>query len=423
MRLAKEVVAAGAHDKGHATGVQTTVSTNVGPGGAINAIGFNVLDNFIYGVVNNNGTNQIIRIANNGDFTLLPTVLETGFLNVGNVDTQGMFWISQNGRIWQQIDLDPASSTFGQVIASGDSTASLNAINSNGVSDWAYLSSSGDYFYSVINVDTQLVRWSRTTHLWQALNTYPGRQGDTIGALYAANGTTLYGSDNTSGDIIAFPIPSGSTRTISDGPPSGVNDGARCIYAADPQAAPAPTRSLTVTGPTAGTSTISASGTAPGTVIVTDGASTLSTTIIGSLPGTLTISQSGTVPGTVIITETPAGTIKQTTTGPVAGTTTILASGSVSGTVIVTNVPLPTYSCDASGYLIQEQTLFHLNLTTGFQATVNTNVGPGPVNAIGYNVLDNYIYGITDNNGVNQVIRIASNGDPTLLPTTLVAGV
>ncbi|ETS78420.1 hypothetical protein PFICI_10482 [Pestalotiopsis fici W106-1] len=128
------------------------------------------------------------------------------------------------------------------------------------------------------------------------------------------------------------------------------------------------------------------------------------------------------IPGTVIVTQTPAGTITQTTTGDVAGTSTIPGGGTTSGTVIVTSIPLPTYSCDDSGYMIQDQTLFRINLTTGFQTVVNAPVGTGPVNAVGYNVLDNYIYGIANNSGVNQIIRIGSNGDYAILPIMLPAG-
>jgi len=68
-------------------------------------------------------------------------------------------------------------------------------------------------------------------------------------------------------------------------------------------------------------------------------AGTITTTVKGATAGTSTILASGTVSGTVIVTELP-GTITITTNGPAAGTSTVPVSGTVSGTVIVTTCTL-----------------------------------------------------------------------------------
>lgn len=106
---------------------------------------------------------------------------------------------------------------------------------------------------------------------------------------------------------------------------------------------------LTTTGPTAGTSTVPASGTVPGTVIVTSvPVGTVSTTVVGPVAGTSTVPASGTVSGTVIVTQLP-GTVTSTVYGPVAGTSTVPAVGAVSGTVVITSLPAGTVTQTVNG--------------------------------------------------------------------------
>jgi hypothetical protein len=72
------------------------------------------------------------------------------------------------------------------------------------------------------------------TKEWEFLFDY-GDVTDTpprFGALYAV-GDEMWGSDNNSGDIIAFPVLNEGepAREIIEGPPSSNNDGARCFLA------------------------------------------------------------------------------------------------------------------------------------------------------------------------------------------------
>jgi hypothetical protein len=73
----------------------------------------------------------------------------------------------------------------------------------------------------------------------ETVQQYGPLAGDNLfGALYAASSNVLYGTENASGRIFAFPIPSGAPYQVSDSQPTTLNDGARCVFAADPGAAP-----------------------------------------------------------------------------------------------------------------------------------------------------------------------------------------
>ncbi|GAM83803.1 hypothetical protein ANO11243_017930 [Dothideomycetidae sp. 11243] len=220
------------------TGLTTTVTTSVGltSSDSVNAIGYNVLDNFIYGIDQAaNGTSYIVQIAANGasrSVGVMPT--PNAVWNVGDIDTSGRYWVSVDGKRWAQIDMKPGSGTFGQVIQSGTATGAK-------VLDWSYLPSEGEYLWSILNSNTttSLVRWDLSLHTWTTVQNYAHIDGtNAFGALYASGNGTLYGSENTSGDLWAIPIPSGTPQKVMGGTPTSQNDGARCVYAADPAAAP-----------------------------------------------------------------------------------------------------------------------------------------------------------------------------------------
>lgn len=207
------------------------IKDRVGPGGNINALGYNILDNFLYAFIAvANNRQQLIRIDATGEATLLRLRVPNG-LNVGDIDDQGQFWVSARGNRWEQVDLKPGSRTFGKVVAKGTSPGTV-------VADWVYLENGGDYLYS-IKIGSRAIgaRWSRTSHTWETLDDYgevtPGRGG--FGALYAV-GDELYGSDNGSGDIFDFPVEQGGkpAMKVTDGPATDSNDGARCFKAPPP---------------------------------------------------------------------------------------------------------------------------------------------------------------------------------------------
>lgn len=227
------------------TNQQTVISPAIGltSSDTVNGIGYNVLDNYLYGAdLSASGASTVIQIAANGSSKRIGTLSgTTSRWNVGDVDTQGRFWLSISGKQWAQVDVRPASTTYGQVVQSGTSAAPPNYTGTSFTAlDWVYLPSQGQYLWSLLSQasSTNLMRWDLNAHTWTLLQNYGNLTGtNAFGALYASGAGELYGSENTSGDLWKFPIPSGTPSKVTSGSPVSLNDGARCVYAADPAAA------------------------------------------------------------------------------------------------------------------------------------------------------------------------------------------
>jgi mucin-19 len=235
------------------TGARTDIRTGIGPGGPINGIGFNKLDNYIYGFYQQPLVNALlcgilgckrsglIRIAKDGRWEVLDLVIGTNAISMGDVDDQGRFWVSEGGGRWWCIDLRPTSTTFGKVLSSGTSNTDLLS----GVGDWAYVPGGGNYLYalqaSVIEsglLRTNIVRWSTTTQKWERYQSYPGLILTTLnlvwGAVMAAPDGTLFGQESVLGQTWKFslsstanptPIPGGAILNLLG------SDGAKCAGA------------------------------------------------------------------------------------------------------------------------------------------------------------------------------------------------
>ncbi|KEQ84695.1 hypothetical protein M438DRAFT_334557 [Aureobasidium pullulans EXF-150] len=338
------------------TGVQTLISNSVGPlTGTINSMGYNVLDNYLYAIQN---STTILRIDSTGASTVIakiaaPVNSNGNVWTSGDIDTNGQFWINSFGTNWAQIDLRPGSATYGQVVASG--TSAFRGGPVLGPIDWSYLPGQGNYLFGISKgSNATLVRWSMADHTWTYLQTYGDidGNGNQFGALYASSGNVLYGTSNNGGAVYSFPIPSGTPSRVTNAAVSGNNDGARCIYAADPIIPATGYVSSTTTltpGQPGFTSTISPSGTVSGTVIVgTPSAETgyvSSTTTLepGQPAFTSTIPPSGTVSGTVVIGTPLSSTVYTTVTtvGTASETYTITGTPTSSGDPVPVTIYTP----------------------------------------------------------------------------------
>ncbi|KAI0505477.1 hypothetical protein F5B22DRAFT_627879 [Xylaria bambusicola] len=213
------------------TGDVTVVKDHLGDDTTINAMAYNTLDNFLY--ARQRGNNELIRISSDGTTEVVTTFPDNNNVNIGDIDTDGNYWYA-GGDSWYQIDLRPGSATYGTLIDSGK-------VDNLGLSiaDWAYLPVGGPYLYSAAHNTTAgggttLIRFSLDTKKYEVVQRYPNIGGHTWGAMYAINNGTLYASDNTNGEIWAFPIEGGSRPYLaSQGPISGQNDGARCVLNLD----------------------------------------------------------------------------------------------------------------------------------------------------------------------------------------------
>ncbi|KAK0637397.1 hypothetical protein B0T17DRAFT_483269, partial [Bombardia bombarda] len=193
-------------------------------------IGYNILDNFIYGRQNaGNGTYNLVRISGSGGSSAILNLGATVAGNVGDIDSDGYYWMASGGQGWWRIDLRPGSATYGTVVESGTADAL-----GYGIADWVYIPSAGRWLYAVAtnspgaNTST-LLRFSMDTHTWSVVRQYTGTPSSTWGAQYGINTGILYASDNTGGQIWSFPIDGSAPTHVTDGPPSGQNDGARCV--------------------------------------------------------------------------------------------------------------------------------------------------------------------------------------------------
>lgn len=198
-------------------------------------MGYNALDNTLYAVVQYSPP-EVIQIGARGEvvytgLNLTPLGTDangnTLVYNAGDVDEQGIFWVSNSGRAWAQIALNNRT-----IIASGTAVQIRNII------DWAYVPGGGNALYSVSfdqagTGTTVLYRFDRALKTWTTVGTGYGTLAATTsgyGAVYASSDGFLYASDNNSGVIYRFSLDGRTVVRIATGPTSSSNDGAHCIY-------------------------------------------------------------------------------------------------------------------------------------------------------------------------------------------------
>ncbi|KAH8173324.1 hypothetical protein LIA77_07579 [Sarocladium implicatum] len=220
------------------SGANPLVSSNVGPSRGTNAIGYNVLDNYIWGVSQLANNWQLIRIDSEGGWKVYDTYIDTeAGWQAGDVGPDGHLYLWSANGAWREIDVNPDSATYRQELDRG--VARLPEAGS--IADWVYVEGGGRYLYSVQGLggtSSTLVRWSMDTHQWETVRRFGNVSGSQQwGALYAV-GNRFYGSENNNGEIWSFPVngAGAAPELITYGPVSGANDGARCALAPAPSA-------------------------------------------------------------------------------------------------------------------------------------------------------------------------------------------
>ncbi|GAA1724068.1 hypothetical protein GCM10009809_19820 [Isoptericola hypogeus] len=239
-----------------ATGESEQIADNIFPTG-INSIGYNVLDDFVYGV---SSADDVIRIHDDGATENLGPLDDSVTFpvntNMGDVTPQGL-WYIRNSTVdrtpWAAVDLRPGSPTYLQIVDSGTTDVQQGtAPGSLGGADWAYSPLDG-MFYSVgygagsgqailhrfdpaTGVSTAAAALGVLTAPDGSLTQPPGQTGNyrAFGAVYADADGFLYGSGNGSGHIWRVDLndPSAATTEFfAFGPASTANDGARCAAA------------------------------------------------------------------------------------------------------------------------------------------------------------------------------------------------
>jgi hypothetical protein len=199
-------------------------------------LGYNVLDNYLYGVQrrvdDGLGYYWVVRINAEGGATAIGNI---GFNSVicGDVDSDGFLWASSAGSNYFKIDVRPDSSTYGQTLESGTMSNLGYAI-----SDWSFLSfGNGDYIYTIATgspspYTSTMLRFSKTSKTWQAMYHYTNTPSNVWGSLYAFDATnSIYAADNASGQVWKFPVFGGSATFVSQSSSASPNDGASCLAA------------------------------------------------------------------------------------------------------------------------------------------------------------------------------------------------
>lgn len=211
----------------------TGESTELGPitpaSNNYNAIGFNPMDNVLWGYDNNRGT--VVEI--NPDLTTTPVSvpgLPSGPYFVGDVNADGHYYLfpSTGGSTFYVIDVNPSSPTYLNV-----ETRTLSSTTD--AKDWGF-NPIDNQLYGVEN-SGQVVKVDPLTGALTVLPTTglpPAPDPDQYGAVFFAPDGALYTIHNSNGVVyrITFsgtPTDAATGVVFSQSTPAFFNDGARCV--------------------------------------------------------------------------------------------------------------------------------------------------------------------------------------------------
>lgn len=240
----------------------------------IDAIGYNVKDNYVYGLAQTGiFAGDLIRIGRGGRSqtvvnNISPSILSgrSGLLfAAGDVDETGTYWatttsatiLGPNTQTYFSVDLDPSSAGYLDIGLQGTTTVPYP------IYDWAYVpqnppnTPAGRYLYALGHTPvvlptvfpfspgqplggTALLRFNRDTNQWFTVKNYGpvgvlGVNGQVWGAVFASSSGSLYAIDSVTGQMWKFPLTTLAAPTLVTAyPPQGLIDGARCFNAPDP---------------------------------------------------------------------------------------------------------------------------------------------------------------------------------------------
>ncbi|KAK6544349.1 hypothetical protein TWF694_001050 [Orbilia ellipsospora] len=197
-----------------------------------NAIGYNVLDNYIYGIESTTG--YVLRIAANAKVTHVVKIPQLAKSYIADIDGNGQYWVAHGGSpghiAWYQVNLKPGSANYGKLVASGQ-------IVNPGVAfaDWVQIPSAGNKLWTLaINGQAHAVLVSITLGATKVLTieaTFSNWSGTAFGAMFATNNGDIYCKQNASGNIWKVNVFSKRPPVlVTAGPRVQNTDGCRCVY-------------------------------------------------------------------------------------------------------------------------------------------------------------------------------------------------
>ncbi len=180
-----------------------------------NALGYNPVDNYMYGVPTSGAGNRLLRIGANGQAQNLGTVagLPNQQYNSGTFGPDGTYYVKRTGSntFLHAIDIDTLTAT------------SIPLSGAIEISDMAFV---GSTLYAVGD-NGRLYRIDASTGAVTPIGTAPGGSPPILGAQFGApNG--LFGSANNGSGFYQIDLTTGARTLISGSPSANVNDGANC---------------------------------------------------------------------------------------------------------------------------------------------------------------------------------------------------
>ncbi|MGW1427183.1 DUF7507 domain-containing protein [Streptomyces sp. NPDC002431] len=192
------------------------------------AVGYNPLDDYFYGVQVDDPAHQVLRVGESG--VLEPVGLNVPFAPVaGDIDPLGHWWVMGDLGQWAEIDLSPGSPNYGGILASGD-------LGQHAPGDWSYLDGpAGTGLYGLREEDSappaHLVFFNPDTHTLDDLGPVSGNYPSPLFNATFTDGTYLYGvSDRT---LVRIDLGARTATSIGELPHTQ-QDGAQCALPAAP---------------------------------------------------------------------------------------------------------------------------------------------------------------------------------------------
>ncbi|MGL4656012.1 MAG: SdrD B-like domain-containing protein [Sarcina sp.] len=217
------------------TGSSTLIKSNLGA--EINAIGFNPIDNLIYGMKMGTSNLYVIdSLGNSVDYGSIPNLPNINF-ETGAIDEKGHLFIRNNSSdIYYVIDINPTSINFKKLL---DPTLSFSLeqppygtqmTKQLTFGDWAFNSNDG-YLYAITSDTNKLARINPLNG-FTSLITISNVSSGGYGSLYALLDNYIYAINDLTGNIYRINTLSNPTisQLFSQNFPNSKSDGANCPF-------------------------------------------------------------------------------------------------------------------------------------------------------------------------------------------------
>ncbi|MEM8559203.1 MAG: hypothetical protein AAGG50_15385, partial [Bacteroidota bacterium] len=199
-----------------------------------NAIGFNFVDGFLYGI-QPTSPNTVYRIDNTGTLTSIGTVsgLPTQRYFSGTIARDGTLYLADGGPI------DTSNPTRDLYVITGLDTGSPTVVNSFSLAPITGTTLARYSDLALTNDDSILYGFSRNTNQLVRIDPATGAQTTlpattslgTVGGLWFNSYGELFGRRGLDGSFYQFDLVSGAATVVSTGASSQFNDAASCPYA------------------------------------------------------------------------------------------------------------------------------------------------------------------------------------------------